>query len=260
MTVQGKTVAITGSANGIGRASALKLARAGAGRILLLDIDNEGMSETARQLQELGTDSAKINLDLSDLDAVERWFTTDAEQLGGFDVLYNNAGIVSGAHPFPNAGQAAIQRIVDINFTSMALAIELAAKALHKKGGGTIVNTISTVALGNGFHDIMYAASKAGAHMLVQACAPLQDTLNVRVVGVLPGLVDTPILYKTGGEGVATPWMLDILKNYEACAPGDIAEAVLDLIENTNIPGGSWVAVRREEGKIFREWSDPALA
>ena len=128
------------------------------------------------------------------------------------------------------------------------------------RGGGVIVNTISTVALGTGFYDVLYAATKAGAHMFVQACSTLQDSHNVRVVGVLPGLVDTPILYKTGGEGVASDWMKVVLENNEACTPDDIADAVLDLIKRDDVPGGAWVAVRRSDGQVEREWSDPVLA
>ena len=96
--------------------------------------------------------------------------------------------------------------------------------------------------------------------MFVKACAPLQQSHNVRVLGVLPGLTDTPILYKTGGNGVASDWMKTVLETQERCTPEDIASAVADLIERDEIPGGAWVAVRRRDGEVCREWSDPALA
>ncbi len=116
-----------------------------------------------------------------------------------------------------------------------------------------IVNTVSTVALADGFADALYAASKAGLLMFTRCCAPLKEAMNVRVAGVLPGLTDTPILQKTGSGGRPAPWMGPILSG-TACAPLDIAEAVVDLIEDDALLGGDWVAVRRTPAGVARQW------
>jgi 3-oxoacyl-[acyl-carrier protein] reductase len=128
---------------------------------------------------------------------------------------------------------------------------------MQPRGGGVIVQTVSTVALGSGFYDALYAATKTGLMMFLRCCGGLQEQMGVRVVGVLPGLVDTGILKTTGGDDYA-PWMHTILANNPACRPDDIAAAVIDLIEDDSVAGGDWVAVRLIDGKIEREWGHAA--
>src|SRR3546814_15426081 len=95
----------------------------------------------------------------------------------------------------------------------------------------------------------MYATTKAAVMMFTRCCAPLKDECNVRVAGMLPGLVDTPILDTTGAGG-KSDWMETVLANNEACRPEDIAEGVAALIEDDSLEGGDWVAVRRMNGKV----------
>ncbi len=75
----------------------------------------------------------------------------------------------------------------------------------------------------------------------------------MRVAGMLPGLVDTPILDTTGAGG-KSEWMKTVLANNEACAPEDIAGGVMALIGDDSLAGGDWVAVRRLEGKVEYQW------
>jgi 3-oxoacyl-[acyl-carrier protein] reductase len=125
--------------------------------------------------------------------------------------------------------------------------------SISPRGGGVIVHTISTVVLGTGFYDALYAATKSGLMMFLRCCAGLKDAMGVRVAGVLPGLVNTGILKTTGGNDYA-PWMRTVLANNPACRPEDIADAVIVLIKNDNLPGGAWVAVRQIDGRIEHEW------
>src|SRR3546814_2832640 len=95
----------------------------------------------------------------------------------------------------------------------------------------------------------MYATTKAAVMMFTRGCASLKEECNVRVAGMLPGLVDTPIL-DTTGDGGKSEWMKMVLANNEACRPEDIAEGVMALIEDDRLAGGEWVAVRRLKGKV----------
>ncbi|MGN6498173.1 MAG: SDR family NAD(P)-dependent oxidoreductase [Tsuneonella sp.] len=253
MDIAGKNVIVTGAAGGIGRATVLRLAELGAARIKAVDIDTGGLARTA----ELASAAVEQHtLDLADLPAVEQWFTAEAADC---DILYNNAGIVSGKRQFPDIDVATLRRIGDVNLNAVVLATQIAARAMQPRGGGVIVQTVSTVALGTGFYDALYAATKTALMMFLRCCAGLQDEMGVRVVGVLPGLVDTGILKTTGGDDYA-PWMHTILANNPACRPEDIAAAVIDLIEDDTIPGGDWVAVRLIDGRIEREWGHAAQA
>jgi len=258
MRIQGRTAVVTGGAAGIGRAAAVALARKAAAKVVLVDIDDAGMAATVRLVEAEGASGAARRVDLSDLSALAAGFEA-LQAEGGYDILYNNAGVVSGGRQFPTAGAGQIGFVMTVNLLAPILATEIAARGMQARGGGVIVNTISTVALGQGFSDALYASSKAGLQMFNRCCASLKDSHKVRVAGVLPGLTDTPILHKTG-DGKAADWMAPILAGYAKCRPEDIAEAVIQLIEDDSLAGGDWVAVRNVEGRIEREWGHDTVA
>lgn len=249
MEISGRSAIVTGAASGIGRASAVAFARAGCSQLHLVDVNEAGLSDTASLCTSDACEVTRHTLDLANIPATEDWF----KRHGAVDILYNNAGVVSGEPQFPDVDAAAIQRIVDINFTSMVVATQETAAHMKAHSGGVIVNTISTVALGTGFYDPMYAASKAGAMMFTQCCASLTSSHGVRVAGVLPGLVLTPILDTTGANG-KSQWMRDVLANNEGCDPADIADAVLALVQDDTLAGGDWVAVSRVDGSVVYRW------
>lgn len=249
MDINGKTAIVTGAAGGIGRATAAMLAARGAAAIALVDVNETGLAETARLVEAAGARASVHRLDLSDIPTTEAWFRT----YGDVDILHNNAGVVSGLPQFPDVDAARIRWIIDVNVTSLVAATQIAVQAMKARGGGVIINTVSTVALGTGFYDAMYATTKAAVMMFTRCCAPLKDECNVRVAGMLPGLVDTPILDTTGASG-KSEWMKTVLANNEACVPEDIAGGVAMLIEDDSLAGGDWVAVRRLDGKIEYQW------
>ena len=253
MDIKGKTAVVTGAAAGIGQAGAIALARRGAARVVIVDIDEAGMARTADLVRAEGSAAETHRLDLSDIPALEAWLA-DREAAGGYDILYNNAGVVSGAPAFPQADVSRLRFIVDVNLTAPVVATQIAAQAMSRRGGGVIVNTISTVALGRTSSDVLYATTKGGLMFFTRSCAPLEAHLNVRVMGLLPGLTNTPILRKTGADGDYAPWMAPILAGNAMCTPQDIADGLIDLIEDDTLAGGDWLAVRRIDGAVVRQW------
>jgi NADP-dependent 3-hydroxy acid dehydrogenase YdfG len=249
MDIGGRRAIVTGAASGIGRATAAMLASRGAAEIMLVDLNENGLAETAMLVERQGAKAASHRLDLSDIAATQAWFEAQAD----VDILHNNAGVVSGLPQFPDVDAKRIQWIVDVNITSLVVATQATVQKMRARNGGVIVNTVSTVALGTGFYDAMYASTKAAVMMFTRCCASLKDECNVRVAGMLPGLVVTPILDTTGAGG-KSEWMENVLANNEACVPEDIAEGVMKLIEDDSLAGGDWVAVRRLNGAIEYQW------
>src|SRR5690606_12300010 len=108
MDIKGKRAIVTGSAGGIGRATAVMLAQRGAAEIALVDVKEEALAETARLVEAAGAKATTHNLDLSsDVPAVEAWFRAH----GDVDILHNNAGVVSGLPQFPEVDAARIRWI-----------------------------------------------------------------------------------------------------------------------------------------------------
>lgn len=251
MEISGKSAIVTGAASGIGRETAVLLAKGGAAEIALVDIQEEGLVETARLVEEYGTRAAVHLLDISDVPATEAWFL----EHGDVDILHNNAGVVTGLPGFPDTDASRVQWIVDINVTSPIVASQIAIQAMRKRGGGVIVNTASTAALGTTFPDYLYTTTKSAVLTFTKTCAPLKDSDNIQVTAVLPGLVQTPILHTTGvGGKEKAPWMESVFANNEFLSPTDIAEAVITLVEDEELPGGDWVAVRKIDGQTVRQW------
>jgi NAD(P)-dependent dehydrogenase (short-subunit alcohol dehydrogenase family) len=244
MDIRGRTALISGAAAGIGRATAVALANKGAAQIVLVDIDEQGLKETAQIVEKAGTRAVVSVVDVTDSEALAALFA-DAEKAGGLDIVFNNAGILSGPPAFPDTPLKRIQLLIAINFTAVLEATWHAIQMMKRKGGGgVIINTSSTGGLNPYLSDAPYAATKAGVLMFSRSCGPLIETDKIRVNAVCPGVTNTPILAKTGGDRVAD-WLEPLLAQIKVLEPEDIAEAVVGLIED-DTQSGEFVVVQNE--------------
>ncbi|MBT4492412.1 MAG: SDR family NAD(P)-dependent oxidoreductase, partial [Gammaproteobacteria bacterium] len=141
MDIKGKTAVVTGAATGIGRATSLALAEADVSAIALADIDAEKMQQTAAEIERLGTRTLCIPTDVTDIDALEGMFAKAADELGGFDIVFNNAGIVSGEPIWPETPVRKIAQVAQINLIGIVAGTRIAIDHLSRRGGGAIVNT-----------------------------------------------------------------------------------------------------------------------
>jgi NAD(P)-dependent dehydrogenase (short-subunit alcohol dehydrogenase family) len=194
--LDGKVAMITGAASGIGRASALKFAADGAA-VMCADLDLDGAQHTAAMVAEKGGSAAAIQLDVVDPGAVESALQQTVRDLGGLDVLFNNAG-VGGA-------QLSWDRVLAVNLTGVYNGLFYGCRMLAERGGGAVVNTASIAGLvalmgpplpepppmeyGNG----AYQASKGAVVQLTRQFAVTYARRGVRVNAVAPGYIHTPM-------------------------------------------------------------------
>lgn len=235
MEATGIHALVTGAASGIGRACAVRLAAEGAARVSLLDVDAAGLAQTARRVEAAGATASIHAVDLADLVALEAAFVAATRDAGPPDLVLNNAGIVTGAPLFPQAEVLKIARIFAVNVSAMVLGTQLAVRLMEGRGG-VVINTVSTAHDNAGFRDILYTTSKAAAYQFTRACGQIRESTGVRVCGISPGLVRTPILDTTGGDRRAE-WMEPILAHNAALEPEAIAAAVIGALHDDSFVG-----------------------
>ncbi len=241
MDIKGKTALITGGGAGIGRATALALAAKGAGHIVVADIDGAAAAETAALAQAAGSRALARAVDVTDLAALTALFA-EAEAAAPLDIVFNNAGVVSGSPAFPDIPLARLLRTVQINLLAMMAGTQLAIDLFRARGArGVIVNTSSVAAFAPMTQDPAYSASKVGILNFTQACAPLGESHGIRVNAVCPGVTDTAIVKATGDGVTPAAWLAPALARVKLLTPDDIARAVIDLIEDETKAGAHTV-------------------
>jgi NAD(P)-dependent dehydrogenase (short-subunit alcohol dehydrogenase family) len=237
-----KVALVTGAASGIGRATAVLLAREGA-RVVATDISSAG-EEVARELRAEGGQALFVAHDVTDEVAWHAVMSRTLESHGRLDVLVNNAGI-STSRPVTELSLAEWREQLAVNLDGVFLGIKYAVRTMRAGGrGGSIINVASVSGLVGSPGTAAYSASKGGVRMLSKAVAMECAGDRIRVNAVFPGGVRTPIwqnadwwkgfVAKVGSEEEA--W-----KQLDASAPlgrmgepEEIAEAILYLASDAS--------------------------
>ncbi len=201
----GRVAVVTGAARGIGRASAVALARAGATAVAGIDVAGpvssildfapataEELDATGRAVQEHGARWLPIRLDQRDMAAVRAAAGTVERELGGLDVLFANAGI-QAFKPLLEMEDADWHDQIDVNLSGTANVLRAFAPALVRRGGGRIIVTSSTQGQQGTRNGSAYSASKWGLIGLVKSLALELGQHRVTVNALIPGLIDTPL-------------------------------------------------------------------
>ncbi|HEX5982986.1 MAG TPA: SDR family oxidoreductase [Solirubrobacterales bacterium] len=230
-SLNGKVVAITGGARGIGKATAAALVAKGC-RVAIGDLDLELAEKTAA---ELGGGTVSLPLDVTDRGSFERFLDEAERQLGPLDVVVNNAGIMP-VTPFEEESEESIRRQIDINLVGVITGTQLAIKRLRPRGSGYIVN-IASQAGKSGIPGIAtYSGTKHAVVGLSEAVrAELRDT-GVEVLCVMPTVVNTELT-----SGVGQKWV----KPVEA---SDVANEIVDALEAPRFD----VFVPRANGVLYK--------
>ena len=202
--LQGKVAIVTGAARGIGRASAVALAREGAD-IVGIDIcapicasfgvapsTPEELLHTGQMIQEAGGRWISIILDQRNIQALRDAALQAEKAFGGIDILFANAG-VQGFKPILEMDDDHWHTHIDVNLTGTANAIRAFAPHLVKRGGGRIIVTSSTQGQHGTKYGAAYSASKWGIISLMKSASLEMGKYGITVNAIVPGLIDTPL-------------------------------------------------------------------
>jgi len=187
-----KVAIVTGSSRGMGKATALALAREGA-KVVVVDIDPTGGEDLVREIEKMGGEAIFVRADVSKRADVERMVQTTLDRLGKIDILVNNAGIHDGA-PFTEESEEMWQRLFRVNVMGTVLPSQGVVPEMMKRKKGKIVNISSKAAVVGEPYHAAYSASKGAILALTRAMAIELAPYKITVNAVCPGPTYTDML------------------------------------------------------------------
>jgi NAD(P)-dependent dehydrogenase (short-subunit alcohol dehydrogenase family) len=192
MTLADRVAIVTGAGNGIGKATALALARAGA-QVAAVDVDGGAAKTTAEAAAALGPRSLALETDVGDLAAIDRMVRRVMETFGRIDVLVNNAGVTRRAYIMDLTEQD-WDRIMRVNAKGVFFCLQRVAREMIPRRSGTIINIASIAGKGYaGTSNAIYAASKGSVISLTRTAALQLARHDINVNAICPGITVTAL-------------------------------------------------------------------
>jgi meso-butanediol dehydrogenase / (S,S)-butanediol dehydrogenase / diacetyl reductase len=188
--LEGKVAVITGAANGIGRATAILFAAEGA-KLVLADVNEEGLNETVDQVKKAGGEVKGRKTDVSVEEEVKALIDLALETYSQIDILCNNAGIGGDMAKLETENEATWKRVFGVNVLGAVFGSKHVAEHMMAKKTGAIVNTASVAGIRGGAGGNAYSASKAALINFTKTSACDLGGFGVRVNAVCPGLIET---------------------------------------------------------------------
>ncbi len=217
--LEGRIALITGGGTGIGRATALLFARAGA-RIVVAGRRSEPLQDVVRTIRSWGGEATLARADVTKPDRVELMVQSAVYNFGGLDILFNNAGTFAEG-TVESTDERRWNRVLDTNLKGAWLVSRLAIPAMRARGGGVIINNASVHGLIGMTSAAAYCAAKGGLIQLTRAMALDHAREGIRVNAICPGVTDSP-LTRDGDGGNA--WMTQAVAQYPQARPGSVEE------------------------------------
>ena len=187
-----KVSIITGAAQGIGLATALKFAAEGA-IVIVCDVQQASVDAAVAQCRELGATAEGYVMDVTNRAQVDEVVAKVKAQFGRIDVLVNNAGITQDAR-LAKMTAAQFDKVIDVNLRGVFNCTQAVADGMVAQGSGVILNASSVVGLYGNFGQTNYAATKFGVIGFTKTWSRELGPKGIRVNAVAPGFVETPIL------------------------------------------------------------------
>jgi glucose 1-dehydrogenase len=237
MTLQGKVAIVTGGNSGIGKAIAVGLAKAGASVVIDYVVHPEATDALIRQIEAGGGTAIGVEADVSSVSALQMLIDRAVERFGRVDIMVNNAGVETRTSVLDTTEEQ-YDKVLDINLKSAFFGTQIAAKQMIRQGGGGVIVNLTSV------HEdwpmpnnTAYCLAKGGMRMLTRTAGVELAPHAIRVVGVGPGAVATPINLATMNDPA-------LLKKLDAAIPlGRMAqpEEIAEVVAFAAGPAGSYL-------------------
>jgi glucose 1-dehydrogenase len=227
--LEGKAAIVTGGNTGIGRSVALALAREGANVVIDWVSNEDATEEVEKEILALGDQVAAVDADVSKVADLQNLVDTAVSSFGHLDIMVNNAGVETRTSVLDTT-EAQYDKVLDVNLKSAFFGTQLAAKQMIAQGtGGTIVNMTSVHEDWPMPKNTAYCLSKGGMRMLTRTAGVELAPYHIRVVGVGPGAVATPINVSTMQDPVKMEKLDSAIPLGRMANPDEIAHVVAFL-------------------------------
>jgi len=241
--LSGRAALVTGAASGIGRASALAFASAGAS-VALLDVDAEGLADTAATVRAAGGRAEVLVTDVRDLGAVTGAVGRAVETFGRLDAALNNAGVPGPYVPLDEYSEEDFMQILQVDLAGVWRCMRAEIRHMRVQGHGAIVNTSSMLGAAAMPDNSAYIAAKHAVHGLTRAAALELGGTGVRVNAIAPGVT------RTGMTSAVSDELLTRVPLGRIAEPEEIAAAVVWLCSpqasyitgSVLVADGGWLA------------------
>lgn len=226
--LDGKVTLVIGGSTGIGRATAVAFAQAGA-KVVVASRGKDRGRETEELVKQTGVDGLFIETDVSNDSSVRDLIDQTVEKFGRIDAAFNNAGIEGKVAPITETTEDDFDTIIGTNLKGVYLGLKYQILQMLKQGSGAIVNNSSIGGVVGFPNTAIYCASKHGVIGLTKTAALELAKSNIRVNAIAPGAVQTGLLNRMSGGEEAAQEVAQVLPIGRISRPEEIAGAVVWL-------------------------------
>lgn len=235
----GHKALVTGASSGIGRATALGLARAGADIVINYIGNSAAADEVAHEISTYGRRAIAVRADVSKEDEIDDMFATAVKELGTLHAVVSNAGLQRDAS-FADMSLEDWNTVIGVNLTGQFLTARAAVREFKRRGmQDDISRALGKIVCMSSVHQeipwaghVNYAASKGGINMMMRSIAQEVAPLRIRINAVAPGAIRTPINHAAWATSEAYQNLMQLIPYDRIGEPDDIARAVAWLLSD----------------------------